>query len=137
MGLTLQAIVNIPVVSYMLGSMVGSVLGGLVFEAKEHFFMSLCVEKRYTFFGLVKQDYELPLDVRKELGYDIFQHEPFQHKTFQFESFEHEPIKYEPFNYEKLDVVMLKRGIIGVRRIGYIIFVNAVGKGKYAIRKKL
>lgn len=45
MGLALQAIVNIPVVSYMLGSMVGSVLGGLVFEAKEHFFMSLCVEK--------------------------------------------------------------------------------------------
>lgn len=119
MGLTLQAIVNIPVVSYMLGNMVGSVLGGLVFEAKEHFFMSLCVEKGYTFFGLVKQDYELPLDVRKELGYDIFQHEPFQHKPFQFEPFEHEPIKYEPFNYEKLDVVMLKRGIIGVRRIGY------------------
>lgn len=120
MGLALQAIVNIPVVSYMLGSMVGSVLGGLVFEAKEHFFMSLCVEKGYTFFGLVKQDYELPLDVRKKLGYDTFKYDSFQYKSFQSESFEYETVKYEPFDYERLDMVVLERGLIGVRRVGYI-----------------
>ena len=119
MGLALQSVINIPIVSYMLGSMIGSVLGGLIFEAKECFFMSICIEHGYTFFGLVEQDYELPVDVRKKLGYDTFQYEPFEYESFQYDSFEYGAIKYEPFDYKKLDVVMLKRGLIGIRRIGY------------------
>ena len=119
MGFALQSVINIPIVSYMLGSMIGSVLGGLIFEAKECFFMSICIEHGYTFFGLVEQDYELPVDVRKKLGYDTFKYEPFEYESFQHESFEYGNIKYEPFDYEKLDVVMLKRGLIGIRRVGY------------------
>lgn len=119
MGLALQSVINIPIVSYMLGSVIGSVLGGLIFEAKECFFMSICIEHGYTFFGLVEQDYELPVDVRKKLGYDTFQYEPFEYESFQYDSFEYGAIKYEPFDYKKLDVVMLKRGLIGIRRIGY------------------
>ena len=119
MGLALQSVINIPIVSYMLGSMIGSVLGGLIFEAKECFFMSICIERGYTFLGLVEQDYELPLEVRKKLGYDTFQYEPFQYESFQYEPFEYETFKYEPFDYEKLDLVILERGLIGVRRVGY------------------
>lgn len=119
MGLALQSVINIPIVSYMLGSMIGSILGGLIFEAKECLFMSICIEHGYTFFGLVEQDYELPVDVRKKLGYDIFQYDSFEYESFQYDSFEYGNIKYEPFDYEKLDLVMLKRGLIGIRRIGY------------------
>ena len=119
MGLALQSVINIPMVSYMLGSMIGSVLGGLIFEAKECLFMSICIEHGYTFFGLVEQDYKLPVDVRKKLGYDTFQYGPFEYESFQYESFEYGNIKYEPFDYEKLDIVMLERGLIGIRRIGY------------------
>ena len=119
MGLALQSVIHIPIISYMLGSMIGSVLGGLIFEAKECLFMSICIEHGYTFFGLVEQDYELPVDVRKKLGYDTFQYEPFEYESFQYESFEYGNVKHEPFDYEKLDVVMLERGLIGIRRIGY------------------
>lgn len=30
-------------------------------------------------------DYELPLDVRKKLGYDIFKYDPFQSESFEYE----------------------------------------------------
>lgn len=65
-------------------------------------------------------DYELPLDVRKKLGYDIFKFDPFQYESFQSESFEYEIVKYDPCDYERLDMVVLERGLIGVRRVGYI-----------------
>lgn len=118
-GLTFQTIVNIPIISYMIGSMLGGILGGLIFEAKEQIFMSLCVEKGYTFFGLVEQDYELPLAMRKKLGFDTFEYETFEYETFEYESFEYESFEYEPFDYETLGIVILKRGIIGIRKIGY------------------
>ena len=119
MGIALQSVINIPIVSYMLGSMIGSVLGGLIFEAKECLFMSICIDHGYTFFGLVEQDYELPVDVRKKLGYDTFQYDSFEYESFQYDSFEYGNIKYEPFDYEKLDIVILERGLVGIRRIGY------------------
>lgn len=119
MGIALQSIIPIPMVSYMLGSMLGAVLGGLIFEAKECFFISLCIEKGYTFFGLVEQEYKLPLAICKKLGFDTFEYESFEYESFKNVPFEYESFEYEPFNYEKLDIVMLKRGVIGIRKVGY------------------
>lgn len=67
------------------------------------------------------KDYELSLDVRKKLGYDIFKYDPFQYESFQSESFEYEIVKYDPCDYERLDMVGLERGQIVVRRVVYII----------------
>ena len=119
-GITLQSLVHIPVVAYTIGSMVGSILGGILYETKEKFFISLCVSNGYTFWGLVEQSYEMPSHLLKKLGYDIFEYEDFNHESFETDNFVYESFNYTPFNYEKLDIVMMKRGIIGIRKIGYI-----------------
>lgn len=119
-GLAMQSLIQIPIISYTIGSMVGSILGGLLYEAKEKFFLSLCVSNGYTFWGLVEQSYEMPPHLLKKLGYDIFEYENLNYENFKTDKFEYESFDYEPFGYDKLDIVMMKRGIIGVRRIGYI-----------------
>ena len=119
-GITLQSLVHIPVVAYTIGSMVGSILGGILYEAKEKFFLSLCVSNEYTFWGLVEQSYEMPPYLLKKLGYNIFEAEDFNYETFETDTFKNESFDYNPFNYDKLDIVMMRRGIIGVRKIGYV-----------------
>ena len=119
-GITLQSLVHIPVVAYTIGSMVGSILGGILYETKEKFFISLCVSNGYTFWGLVEQSYEMPSHLLKKLGYDIFEYEEFNYDSFETDNFVYESFNYTPFNYEKLNIVMMRRGIIGIRKIGYI-----------------
>lgn len=109
-----------PVIGYLIGSFVGSILGGIIFEVREHFFLSLCIERGYTFFGLVEQDYSLPDEVVKRLGLETFNFESFDTESFQFETFQYESIELEDFEFESIDIVMLKRGLIGVRKIGYV-----------------
>ena len=57
----------IPLVASLLGTLIGSVLGGLSYKWLNNLGMSLCVEKGYTFFGLVKQDYTMPEPLHKFL----------------------------------------------------------------------
>lgn len=119
-SLTQCAMPYAPVIGYIIGSMVGSLIGGIVYEVKETFFMSLCIERNITFFGLVKQDYTLPSRVKQQLGYDIFQFDGMDYEDFEYESMNYELIDYEPFEYEKLNLIILKRGVIGIRKVGYI-----------------
>ena len=62
----------------------------------------------------------MPAHLLKKLGYDIFEYEDFDYSSFEVNTHEYEPFDYEPFNYEKLDIIIMKRGIIGIRKIGYL-----------------
>lgn len=119
-GIALQSLIQIPIISYTIGSMVGSILGGLIYEAKEKFFLSLCVYNGYSFWGVVEQSYEMPPHLLKRLGYDVFDYKNFNYEHFETDKVEYESFNYEPFEYDKLDIVIMKRGIIGVRKIGYV-----------------
>lgn len=119
-GIALQSFINIPLISYTIGQMVGSIVGGWIYEAKEKLFLSLCVNNGYVFWGLVEQDYEMPLEVQKKLGYDTFDYESLDYSEFECDKFEYHSFQYDSFIYDKLDIVMLKRGVIGVRKIGYV-----------------
>lgn len=68
-GLALQAAIPVPIISYAIGSIVGSMLGGLVFSAKEQIMLSLCVKHGYTVFGMVDQDYTMPDSARKKVRF--------------------------------------------------------------------
>ena len=57
----------LPVVSTMLGTLIGAIIGGLSYKWLNDLGVSLCVEKGYTFFGLVKQDYTIPEPLHKFL----------------------------------------------------------------------
>ena len=120
-GVGIQTLLpELPFLGYMIGSCVGAILGGITYEIKEQFFMSLCVHKGWTLWGLVEQDYSLPREVAEKLGYQMMEKEEF--KTYRMESHEMKNFRFrkEMFNYEKLDISPMVRGIIGVRKIGYV-----------------
>ena len=99
-------------------------LGGFVFEAKERAFMSICIHSGFTFFGFVEQDYELPSEVKDYLGIESMDIEQMTKEDMQYEECSPEQMVIEKMNFETMDVKWAKRGVVGIRKIGYIA-VNA------------
>lgn len=118
-GLSMQLIWEVPVFSYALGSLIGSILGGFIFTTKEHIMMSLCVKGGYTVFGLVKQDYSLPKDVCKKLGYDVYGISDYEYEKYTIAKYNNEKYQFEHYKKETIDAIILKRGVISCRKIGY------------------
>lgn len=118
-GLT-QGIIQIPVLGYMIGSFMGSTVASLTFDYGYRKAISFSVDTGFAFFGLVDQDYELPAAVVEAMGIDTFDYETFDMETFDPETFEIETFEPETFNAESLDIVFLRRGVIGINKVGYI-----------------
>jgi hypothetical protein len=120
-GSALQALLpELPVLGYMLGSFVGGVVGSFVYNTAYGCFMSFCVDKGCTFFGLVKQDYSLPKEIMEELGLAIFEYENFEYEDFVYETFEYETFEYEEFEYAPINIRFIRRGVINVGVVGYV-----------------
>ena len=119
-GLALQAAIPVPIISYAIGSIVGSMLGGLVFSAKEQIMLSLCVKHGYTVFGLVDQDYTMPDSARKKLGFPVFGFDEYKFSEYKFHEYKAIQYKWQEYKWKKLDCVLLKRGVIACRKIAYI-----------------
>ena len=120
MGSVSQSLIEIPVLGYMIGSFVGSIAGSVIYSSIYNPVLSFCVDSGFTLFGLVDQDYELPEEVLKEIGIEVFEYEKFEYEPFEYEKFEYEKFEYEQFEYEKLHTIFLRRGVIGVNCVGYM-----------------
>ena len=120
MGSVSQSLIEIPVLGYMIGSFVGAVAGSVIHSSIYNPVLSFCVDSGFTLFGLVDQDYELPEEVLKEIGIEVFEYEKFEYDPFEYEKFEYERFEYEQFEYENLHTIFLRRGVIGVNCVGYM-----------------
>ena len=107
-----------PVVGYIVGTLVGCAVSA-IYNLGRQFMISLCVDTGFTCFGLVEQDYTLPENVLHELGIETITIPYVEVPYTQIEtvSYTLEPEKVE---YDKVQFTMLKRGIIGVNRVGYV-----------------
>lgn len=110
MGSVSQSLIEIPVLGYLIGSFVGSVAGSVIYSSIYNPVLSFCVDSGFTLFSLVDQNYELPEEVLKEVGIEVFEYEKFEYERFE----------YEQFEYEKLHTIFLRRGVIGVNCVGYL-----------------
>ncbi len=119
-GTVAQAFIEIPVVGFMIGSFVGSVMGSFAYTCGCNAVVSFCVDTGFTMFGLVKQDYTLPDDVLEYIGITIFQYEKFVAKQFKVQDFTPAGFKRRKFSGHTLDTHVLRRGVIGVSEIGYM-----------------
>ena len=71
-------------------------------------------------FGLVKQDYTLPDEALKQIGIDVFNYDKFDYQKFEYDQFQFDKFEIEEFKPNTIDIVFLRRGVIGVRQIGYV-----------------
>lgn len=109
----------LPGVGYLIGSFVGSAVGGLAKSAGREALMSYCVNTGVTFFGLVERDYSLPEDVLNELGIAVVEPEWFEAEGAEpkwadpewFASESHEPALTE--------FTVIRRGVVRAHAVGY------------------
>ena len=121
LGAAGQAVLaELPVLGYMLGSFIGSLLGSFAYHVGYKKAISFCIDTGFTMFGLVDQNYELPEDVLKEIGVDVFEYEKFDYSVFEPERFEFRKVDADPFEPGRIDITFLRRGVIGVSQIGFI-----------------
>ncbi len=110
----------LPALGFMLGNFVGSVAGGMMFTKGYNFALSFCANTGFTMFGLVRQDYVLPDDVMQQIGIDTFRYEHFEPDRFELKRFELNAFSPRRFHISQFRPVFLRRGVIGIREIGYI-----------------
>ena len=104
--------------AYLLGNFVGSFVGSFAYVATDNAIMSFCIESGWTFFGLVKQDYQLPDEIIKELGFDLYEVEEFIADEYKIDEYKIDG--YQIDEYEGDFISVLRRGVIGVHQIGYV-----------------
>jgi hypothetical protein len=73
-----------------------------------------------TMFGVVKQDYQVPDYILKAIGIDVFEYEKYDFEKYIFNKFEYKKFTYNRFEYDEFEIKPLRRGVVGVRTIGYI-----------------
>lgn len=116
-----QAMIEVPVVGYMLGSFLGSLIGTFTYNAGYKAALSFCVDSGFTMFGLVEQNYELPKELLNEIGVDVFDYETFEFDTFEADTFNIETFDFDSFAPDTLGITFLRRGVIGVNKVGYML----------------
>lgn len=108
------------VVGSLLGTFVGSVSGSFVYNVGYKTAISFCTETGITLFGLVEQDYSLPDDIIADLGLETFDFDSFETASFEPETFKFDTFSAETIEPDTLGIKMLRRGVIGISRIGYV-----------------
>ena len=111
----------LPVFGYMLGSLVGSVIASLSIDIGEKCFLSFCTDTGFTCFGLVKQDYALPDAVLVEMGISTEQIEKTYIDISEVDKVKPERIDVYRTRYHTVDYYIVKRGIIGINKVGYVL----------------
>ena len=114
-GFLSQTFINIPVFSFMIGNFVGSILGAFVYDKIYNVALSFCIDTGFTMFGLVEQNYKLPDYILRELGIKFLNFKILKPKKLEFKKLEFKKLKFKTFK-----ITILKRGVIGVSKIGYI-----------------
>ena len=118
-GIIAQALFpELPGVGYAIGSLLGCSLA-VVYNIGKKQLISFCVDTGFTCFGLVEQSYELPDAVLKEMGIDTVKVGHANIKTVNI----HRSRTTNPVHtatYETIDLTVLRRGVIGINKIGYV-----------------
>lgn len=120
LGTVAQGLIELPGLGFMIGSFIGSIIGSFTYNMGQKVVLSFCVDSGFTMFGLVEQDYTLPKEIMQEIGIDVFEYDSFEYDTFEYDSFDFENMDYETFEPETIDIKFLRRGVIGISKIGYI-----------------
>jgi len=109
---------TLPIIGYLIGTLLGSAIA-VVFNIGKNKFISFCVDSGFTAFGLVDQNYQIPEEVLKEMGVDVI---PIPRVEVPTVEIERTPVGSDirRIDYDTIKFTVLKRGLIGVNRVGYV-----------------
>ena len=119
-GIIGQAIgFQLPVVGYLLGSLIGTSFC-VIYNIGKKKLISFCVDTGFTCFGLVEQNYELPDEVLNELGVETIPIPRTQVERVDIPKTNVMGTGIEKTEYETINITVLKRGVVGVNKVGFV-----------------
>lgn len=118
-----------------VGFLIGGIVGTIVAEKSERFLIGLAIENGYTYFGLVKQDYTLSEDQLRELGISPLELDSLDIDYIQTDQLGLEQLQLDALNVDYTDIHFLRRGLIGVNKVGYLQEGSADNMGTSQMRK--
>jgi len=121
-GKLFETMFYVPMISYMIGSFIGASLAAGLYSPLHEAYMSYIIEEGMTLFGLVNQDYSIPEEALQDIGVDLFQHHEYEYRQYKVKEFKYHQYKERESDYNKaLNFSLLKRGMIGINKVGYLI----------------
>ena len=111
---------EIPGLGYIIGSLIGCAISA-VYNIGKKKLISFCVDTGFTCFGLVEQDYTLPEEILDEMGVELAEIENAEFETAEIDCADVDYAEVEEAELETIKITILKRGIIGVNKVGYIL----------------
>ena len=119
-GILSQTFINVPVFSFMIGNFVGSILGAFVYDKVYNVALSFCIDTGFTMFGLVEQNYKLPDYILRKLGIKFLNFKILKPKKLEFKKLKLKKLEFKKLKLKTFKITILRRGVIGVSKIGYI-----------------
>ena len=107
---------ELPVLGYMLGSFVASI----TLTISEKTILSFAVDTGFSFFGLVDQDYVLPKETIEKLGLEVVSLDYIELNRTGLNRTTLNRTSLNRTKYNTLDIMVLRRGVIGVNKVGYV-----------------
>ncbi len=110
---------QLPVISYVIGSLVGCAIS-TIYNFGKKVFLSICIDTGFTCFGLVEQNYELPVEYLQSIGVDLVLPDFLEVNYTEPDFLEPDYLEPDYNEPETIQFYQLKRGIIGVNKVGYV-----------------
>ena len=110
---------ELPVFGYLLGSLIGCAFC-VTYNVAKRKLISFCADTGFTCFGLVEQDYTLPEEYLNQMGISTIKVKRNNIATKQIKTIGIKRKNINGKNYETIDIKELRRGVIGVNKIGYV-----------------
>ncbi len=111
---------ELPVIGYAIGSLIGCTCA-VVYQIGKKQLISFCVDTGFTCFGLVEQDYELPEEVINDMGLDLAEIDYTPIEKTHIERIDVQDMSgIEQADFDTVDIKVIRRGVIGVNKIGYV-----------------
>ena len=120
-GVIAQALFpELPGIGYAIGSFLGCSVAA-VYNIGKKKLISFCVDTGFTCFGLVEQNYELPEEILHDLGIETIPIPTVEVANVEIPEIQLQSIYVPEAEYETVNFKMLRRGIIGVNKVGYVL----------------
>ena len=111
---------ELPVFGYILGSLIGCAFS-VTYNITKKKLISFCADTGFTCFGLVEQDYSLPEEYLNQMGIKTITVKRTDIPVKQIKTFDIKRKNISGKNYETINIRELRRGVIAVNKIGYIL----------------
>lgn len=106
--------------AYLLGSMIGSIAGSLIYGTIYQSYISFCTDTGFTLFGLVEQDYTISAEMAEIMGIDYVKLNAFEMDEVVLDQVQLDIIELDIMHLDRLGFYWIKRGVIGINKIGYL-----------------